>query len=61
MTGAAVASIRSSTEGGRIRSRRFMANRAGSTIEEINASHVSMISHPDVATALIEKAAKATS
>ena len=50
MTGAAVASIRSSTEGGRIRSLRFMANRAGSTIEEINASHVSMISHPDVAT-----------
>jgi len=40
---------------------RFMAKRAGATIEEINASHVSMISHPDVATALIEKAAKATS
>jgi pimeloyl-ACP methyl ester carboxylesterase len=40
---------------------RFMAKRAGSTIEEINASHVSMISHPDVAAALIEKAAKATS
>ena len=28
------------------------------TIEEINASHVSMISDPDVATALIENAAK---
>jgi pimeloyl-ACP methyl ester carboxylesterase len=40
---------------------RFMAKRAGSTIEKINASHVSMISHPDVAAALIEKAAKATS
>jgi pimeloyl-ACP methyl ester carboxylesterase len=40
---------------------RFMAKRAGSTIQEIDASHVSMISHPDVATALIEKAAKATS
>jgi pimeloyl-ACP methyl ester carboxylesterase len=39
---------------------RFMAKRAGSTIQEIDASHVSMISHPDVATALIEKAAKAT-
>jgi len=40
---------------------RLMAKRAGATIQEINASHVSMISHPDVATALIEKAAKATS
>jgi pimeloyl-ACP methyl ester carboxylesterase len=40
---------------------RFMARRAGATSVEINASHVSMISHPDAATELIERAAKATS
>jgi hypothetical protein len=33
---------------------------AGATTVEIDASHVSMISHPDGATELIEKAAKAT-
>jgi pimeloyl-ACP methyl ester carboxylesterase len=40
---------------------RFMADRAGATTEEIDASHVSMISHPDAAADLIEEAAKATS
>jgi pimeloyl-ACP methyl ester carboxylesterase len=40
---------------------RFMADRAGATTEEIDASHVSMISHPDVAADLIEKAAESTS
>jgi len=39
---------------------RFMANRAGSTVVEIDSSHVSMISHPSVATELIKKAAAAT-
>jgi pimeloyl-ACP methyl ester carboxylesterase len=40
---------------------RFMADRAGATTEEIDASHVSMISHPDAAADLIEGAANATS
>jgi pimeloyl-ACP methyl ester carboxylesterase len=39
---------------------RFMAERAGSTIEEVKASHVSMISRPDAVTKLIETAAEAT-
>jgi pimeloyl-ACP methyl ester carboxylesterase len=38
----------------------FMAHRAGAHITEIDSSHVSLISHPDDVTALIEKAAKAT-
>jgi pimeloyl-ACP methyl ester carboxylesterase len=38
----------------------FMAHRAGSTITQIHASHVSMISHPDVATRVIETAANTT-
>jgi hypothetical protein len=37
-----------------------MAKRAGATTVEINASHVSMISHPGAATELIEKAARST-
>jgi pimeloyl-ACP methyl ester carboxylesterase len=39
---------------------RFMAKRAGATTVEINASHVSMISHPDAVTDLVERAAGAT-
>jgi pimeloyl-ACP methyl ester carboxylesterase len=39
---------------------RFMAERAGSTIVEIDASHVSMISHPKEAADLIKAAAEAT-
>jgi len=42
-------------------SQRFMAERAGSTIEEVKASHVSMISRPNAVTELIETAAEATS
>jgi pimeloyl-ACP methyl ester carboxylesterase len=37
----------------------FMAQRANATIAEVKASHPSMISHPDAATELIEKAAHA--
>jgi pimeloyl-ACP methyl ester carboxylesterase len=36
---------------------RSMAERAGSTISEVDASHVSMVSHPDVAVAAILAAA----
>jgi pimeloyl-ACP methyl ester carboxylesterase len=39
----------------------FMAHRAGSAITEIHASHVSMISHPDALTRVIETAANNTS
>jgi len=39
---------------------RAMATRAGSTIVELNSSHVSMISHPKQVTDLIEEAAEAT-
>ena len=39
---------------------RFMAHRARSTITEVKASHVSMISHPGAATKIIEQAASAT-
>src|SRR4051812_4642411 len=39
----------------------FMAHRAGSTMTEIHASHVSMISHPDAVTRVIESAANSTS
>jgi pimeloyl-ACP methyl ester carboxylesterase len=39
---------------------RFMAKRAGATTEEINASHVAMISHPGAVTDLIEEAADDT-
>jgi pimeloyl-ACP methyl ester carboxylesterase len=38
----------------------FMARRAGAHIVQINSSHVSLVSHPDAVTDLIEKAAKAT-
>ena len=41
-------------------SQRFMAERAGSTIEEVKASHVSMISRPNVVAELIETAADET-
>jgi pimeloyl-ACP methyl ester carboxylesterase len=39
----------------------FMATRAGSHIVKVNASHLSMISQPGVATRLIQRAAAATS
>jgi hypothetical protein len=39
---------------------RFMAERATSTIEEVSASHASMVSQPDVATKLIMTAVNAT-
>jgi pimeloyl-ACP methyl ester carboxylesterase len=39
---------------------RFMAERATATIEEVPASHASMVSQPDVATKLIVTAANAT-
>jgi pimeloyl-ACP methyl ester carboxylesterase len=38
---------------------RFMAERATSTIEEVSASHASMVSQPDVATKLIMTAVNA--
>jgi pimeloyl-ACP methyl ester carboxylesterase len=40
---------------------RFMAERAGATIEEVRASHVPMISQPDATTELIVEAATAVS
>jgi pimeloyl-ACP methyl ester carboxylesterase len=39
---------------------RFMAERAKATIEEVPASHASMVSHPDAATKLILTAANVT-
>jgi pimeloyl-ACP methyl ester carboxylesterase len=39
---------------------RFVANRMGATIVEINSSHVPFISQPDEVVKLIEKAARAT-
>ena len=39
----------------------FMAQRAGASITEINAPHLSMISNPDTVTRVIEQAARATS
>ncbi|GAA3434021.1 alpha/beta fold hydrolase [Kutzneria kofuensis] len=39
----------------------FMAKRAGSTVTEINASHLSMISHPGTVQHVIEEAAHHTS
>jgi hypothetical protein len=36
-----------------------MAERAGATITEIDASHVSMISHPDAVVDVIEQALNA--
>ena len=39
---------------------RFMAERAGSTIEEVPASHATMVSQPDVVTRLIVTAVNAT-
>jgi len=39
---------------------RFMAERAGSTIEEVPASHASMVSQPDLVTKLIVTAAART-
>ena len=38
---------------------RSMAERAGSTITEVAASHVSMVSHPEAAIAAIQAAAAA--
>jgi pimeloyl-ACP methyl ester carboxylesterase len=40
---------------------RFMAERAGATIEEVKASHLSLVSRPGEVTKLIEQAAAATS
>jgi pimeloyl-ACP methyl ester carboxylesterase len=40
---------------------RFMAERAGATIEEVKASHLSLISRPSEVTKLIEQAAAASS
>jgi pimeloyl-ACP methyl ester carboxylesterase len=40
---------------------RFMAERAGATIEEVKASHLSLISRPGTVAELIEEAAAATS
>ncbi|WP_228562671.1 alpha/beta fold hydrolase [Catenulispora rubra] len=39
----------------------FMAHRAGSTVTKIDASHLSMLSHPKQVTAVIEDAARHTS
>jgi pimeloyl-ACP methyl ester carboxylesterase len=39
----------------------FMAHRAHATVTEINASHLSLISHPGTVTNVIEAAARATS
>jgi pimeloyl-ACP methyl ester carboxylesterase len=39
----------------------FMANRAHAHITFVNSSHVSLISHPDVVTSVIESAARASS
>ena len=39
---------------------RFMAKRAGSTVVEVNSSHVAYLSHPDDVARLIEKAAIAS-
>ncbi len=39
---------------------RYMAERAGATIEEVPASHVSFVSQPEAATRLILQAAEAT-
>ena len=41
-------------------SQRFMAQRAGATTREVNASHVSMITRPGVVVDLIEDAAEAS-
>jgi pimeloyl-ACP methyl ester carboxylesterase len=38
----------------------FMAHRAGATIDEVDSSHLAMVSHPDEVTKLIETAADAT-
>ncbi|HVH22750.1 MAG TPA: alpha/beta hydrolase, partial [Pseudonocardia sp.] len=40
---------------------RFMAERAGATIVEVPASHVSFVSQPEAATQLILQAVEATS
>ena len=40
---------------------RFMAERANAQIEEVAASHASMVSQPEVATRLILSAVEATS
>ena len=39
----------------------FMAHRAGAHITEVNAGHLSLISHPDAAVGIILKAVQATS
>lgn len=38
----------------------FMAERAGATVTRLNASHLSMISHPNQVTDVIEDAAHHT-
>jgi pimeloyl-ACP methyl ester carboxylesterase len=40
---------------------RFMAERMGATVREIDSSHVAFVSHPDVVVAMIEEAALAPS
>jgi pimeloyl-ACP methyl ester carboxylesterase len=42
-------------------SQEFMSERAGATIERVNAGHLSLISHPEAVTKMIETAAAATS
>lgn len=39
---------------------RFMAKRAGSTVQELAGSHAAYVSHPDTVAAFIEKAAEST-
>ncbi len=39
---------------------RFMSERAGSRIEEVNASHAVMVSRPGAVTHVIEEAARGT-
>ncbi|WP_285686965.1 hypothetical protein [Actinoplanes sp. NBRC 103695] len=39
---------------------RFMAERAGAHIVEVNSSHAAMVSHPDAVTRLIERADRGT-
>ena len=39
----------------------FMAHRAHATVTQINASHLSLMSHPGTVTNVIEEAARATS
>jgi pimeloyl-ACP methyl ester carboxylesterase len=43
-----------------IETQRFMAERAGSTLTEVDASHLSMVAEPETVTDVIKDAAKAT-